>query len=758
MPVDRLFTPESEIQQKNPPLMMSHVQVPPLRRPKSHYRFYKKIRTVQPDIQVHDSLEHAMQAAFSRNEDLGTIPSRPKIVAKKQKMPKQRREKNVNVIAGPSALQSPSAMVNTTKKRLRKDDNDHENGRKGKKRSRTLLDADVSLIANEQIHQKVKPALARTRYKAETDTLLLYLGVIHSVPISVLAHNTRFLRNSQPKNPGIPPPNNATANGTSGHRYFIPPKLSVQVRESEEDIMSLGDPLTWEEDFRLPVDDDSDDEVVIVEDSRVNVRPPARKSHNPRRPPPRPLPPKIDLAAETRKKQNRNKQKDHVSAVNSPKPSPSANYVVATSSSSSTGLYAEKHHQHHRNEPHYYHEHVYNPTPSAKALGKRKATNEDLPEDSFSSQHPNLNGPPILVDQPEGLATNLDVFLHTYTRSPSPDADPTSGSAFLPYSNLQSISSSSFYPSAAGTAFAEHATRLVNNSATMSTTFYRPDLNVERSPEKFLSETVLDSLEAHSKPSPSDLWSAMDDEASGQYAFATIDPTLLGGQPMLPDPEPELEAQSQQSSVDSEPSSPASQRSLDVDPSLQDDYEPSTTTTTTMDFLRPPTKRTARSASSTSSFSASAPLRDLPRRLHSKRKMPDMVAIDDLDLPSSWSSSSSSGYESSESSSDVGSESSVVVVSSRPPVKTASSVKSKSHETSQILPAAPSRWHEWPLEADELYCHQCRNKSRVLKMRCSCGKLFCARCITNRYVFSLLSLFFFRPILLRGLDLIIYLF
>ena len=115
-----------------------------------------------------------------------------------------------------------------------------------------------------------------------------------------------------------------------------------------------------------------------------------------------------------------------------------------------------------------------------------------------------------------------------------------------------------------------------------------------------------------------------------------------------------------------------------------------------------------------------------------------MIAIDDLDLDmaGSSSSSSSSGYESS-SSSDVGSESSVAkVVSSWPPrVKTVSPVKSKLQEANQslVLPE-PVQFPTWPLGENELYCHQCRNKSRILKMSCSCGKLFCARCITIRCV------------------------
>jgi len=704
---------------------MSHVEVPPLRRPKSHYRSYKKIPALSApsDVQVHHSLQDALQGAFSHNEVVGTIPSPsyPKIAPKKRK-PKERRKESINVVAGPSTLQPPST-VNANKKR-RKDDNDYEGGRKGKKRSRTLLDVDLSLSGDEQIHPKVKPVpSACTQYQAETDTLLLYLGVIHPVPTPVLAYNIRFLRNFHAKNHGILPPDEATANGTPGHRYFIPPKIQVQ---DSEDTISIGEPLTWEEDFHLPVDDDLDDEVVFVGGvSKVDIRAPARRSRNPR-PPPRPLPPKIDLAAQMRKKQNRKKQKDDVSGMNSPKPSPSANYVVATSSSSSTGLLYAENHQHNRNETLPQPENAINPKPSAKALGKRKAIHSDPPVSSRPA-HGNPNVPAlVLADQPKGLASNVDVFFHTYTRSPSPDPGPTS-STFVPYSNLQPVSSS-FYPSS-GTS-ADPNVQLVGNSSMSK--FYRPDLvNVERNPERFLSETVLDSLEVQSKPS--DLWSVLEDETTGQYAFSTIDPTLLGGQIVLPDPEPEFEPQPP--TLNSEPSSPASHRSLD--PSKDEDDELYTTTTT--DFVPPATNRAARRASSTSS--ASPFLRDVPRRPHSKRKMPDMVAIDDLDLDISSRSSSSSGYESSSSSSDVGSESSSVVVSSGPRVKTASPVKSKLQEAQLVLPE-PVPFQSWPLEEKELYCHQCRRKTRVLKMSCSCGKLFCARCITTRCVVRSFSFFF----------------
>ena len=178
----------------------SHVQVLPLWRPTSHYYFYKKITTppVQTNVQMH-SLMDAMGTAFSCNEVLSTIPSHPKIVPKMKEMPKKRREKNANAIAWPSTLQPPS-VVNSNKQRSRKDGDDYENGIKEGKWSCTLVNVGLTRSDHEQVHQKVKPIpSARTRYNAQTNTLLLYLCVINSVPISALAYNTCFLRNSQTK-------------------------------------------------------------------------------------------------------------------------------------------------------------------------------------------------------------------------------------------------------------------------------------------------------------------------------------------------------------------------------------------------------------------------------------------------------------------------------------------------------------------------------------------------------------------------------
>ena len=165
----------------------------------SHYYFYKKITTppIQTNVQMH-SLTDVMGTAFSCNEVLSTIPSHPKIVPKMKKMPKKRREKNANTIAWPSTLQPPS-VVNSNKQHSCKDGNDYENGIKEGKWSCTLIDG-LTHSGHEQVHQKVKPVpSAHTQYKAQMNTLLLYLCIIDSVPISALAYNTRFLRNSQTK-------------------------------------------------------------------------------------------------------------------------------------------------------------------------------------------------------------------------------------------------------------------------------------------------------------------------------------------------------------------------------------------------------------------------------------------------------------------------------------------------------------------------------------------------------------------------------
>lgn len=45
---------------------------------------------------------------------------------------------------------------------------------------------------------------------------------------------------------------------------------------------------------------------------------------------------------------------------------------------------------------------------------------------------------------------------------------------------------------------------------------------------------------------------------------------------------------------------------------------------------------------------------------------------------------------------------------------------------------------QWPKGPDEHYCHQCRRKTFLLKMTCSCGRAYCCRCITLRYLQPLL--------------------
>jgi hypothetical protein len=50
----------------------------------------------------------------------------------------------------------------------------------------------------------------------------------------------------------------------------------------------------------------------------------------------------------------------------------------------------------------------------------------------------------------------------------------------------------------------------------------------------------------------------------------------------------------------------------------------------------------------------------------------------------------------------------------------------------QTKPTARRSKEEWPTGTEESYCHQCRHKTRRLKMICPCDKRFCNRCVGLR--------------------------
>ncbi|GLB41307.1 hypothetical protein LshimejAT787_0905220 [Lyophyllum shimeji] len=145
-----------------------------------------------------------------------------------------------------------------------------------------------------------------------------------------------------------------------------------------------------------------------------------------------------------------------------------------------------------------------------------------------------------------------------------------------------------------------------------------------------------------------------------------------------------------------------------------------------------------------SSPSSSFPTQPLAgRRLHQPRRaFIDMVDIDDLNLSSSDDESSlRGGYKRVAKKkrakrgrlSDSGEE-------EQPRPK----VASKQVDVGGKLGVQPDGG--WPKQDEEDYCHQCRNKSLILKLVCPCAKKYCVRCLTLKYTGKLkydLSLAYF---------------
>jgi len=58
--------------------------------------------------------------------------------------------------------------------------------------------------------------------------------------------------------------------------------------------------------------------------------------------------------------------------------------------------------------------------------------------------------------------------------------------------------------------------------------------------------------------------------------------------------------------------------------------------------------------------------------------------------------------------------------------------KSKFPRTRQKARGRPGQQYQYPMGKEEAYCHQCRRKSRYLKMNCPCSKKYCSRCMALR--------------------------
>ena len=265
--------------------------------------------------------------------------------------------------------------------------------------------------------------------------------------------------------------------------------------------------------------------------------------------------------------------------------------------------------------------------------------------------------------------------------------------------------------------------------------------------------------------------------SENQYAYETIDPTLLGGGEVV---EPSLEMEMDM--IDTELDVLGVEFEKEFDDQVQ--QKDSTQLGFGFELSKESTPSSASSTDSSSSSSGSAQAkktdpslrsvsasdnyvpadddeeergkeenyeRKLPPRKRTKRVMPDMISHDDLDLLASTikkpkrrysSSSASSALDAdrsgSDSETDYESDDDGNKLTVRRPIIPKSTISS-------ISPTEPTLKVTTTSQADknqhflkdkvDAYCHQCRRKTFYAKMSCSgCQKKFCVRCYAFRFV------------------------
>ena len=214
-------------------LIMSHIEVPPLKRPRSDYRpDYQPPSKILPTIiskrrVPYNSLQDSLQASMHHNADLGVFTG--SLDNQKRKLMKQRRDGAV----GPPSLSHHTGTKKMLKRSFMDDDDDWGPPSRSKKRPRpisgpTIVDLTITddddrtfppphaissnTVASQNPRPKVKatpklpistpiPRLrplnkskfVHAKYNSETDVVTLCLEDIRPVPLEVLTLNTRFL-------------------------------------------------------------------------------------------------------------------------------------------------------------------------------------------------------------------------------------------------------------------------------------------------------------------------------------------------------------------------------------------------------------------------------------------------------------------------------------------------------------------------------------------------------------------------------------
>ncbi|KAF9472638.1 hypothetical protein BDN70DRAFT_886790 [Pholiota conissans] len=750
--VEDLFTPPPPKKRKSsrPKTLFTYVLLPPLRRPRTDYlvrpRPPKKIKRRPAQVQEQSDLARAMQASFEHNDTVGTLPQKKKKILKPQPprppTKETKRQESRASVAGPSrpSSQSISASRNVQqRKRRRNDDDDWEasssvskkprirpndvddwetGSNVSKKPSVTTVDIDLTLSdederltrrreekAKQEEERKIKPKPkvqrpvsvveppARPPKTAGKDRYLLTLGAIKQTLPGIVYHNTRHIRH-RCLGPTYQDLDDQWSTASKGRKKVKANawRGSLVIPASEPDCeaeFSLGGRLVWEEDDESDHDhddNDDDDDVEIVTNG-------TRQESNPSvsAPPSAVLPPPmIDLGEQLKKR----RQNTRPSAK---RPRSSAAAALSTPSTVSPTRPTNSQVQPLTPTAAFINDIFELPiTPSAKALGKRKAV---TPGDSPTSVYrPALSLAKLsFEEQSLNSAANSSALLHeisSFHQVPSTESNTI---------NIIHLQQQIFVT----------PSQLIDGTILGSIPTNPHSYTSSHAPNALRKDVLLSgSGDQHNvEPEP--------------YPYETINPMLLGGHSLEPsfqdedtyrDPEdyqvPNIEEDADLALEFNDifqmpPSPPASHVSAE-----QDEGVTSTIFSQTIAESKETQQALGASPSPTPSTS------DLPR-----------LSAHETTSEYTPSSPRSNGG-------DDGAEGDVIVATRRqfPPTQApigADSAQASGRSLTKRNPFEPQGI--WPQTDEYLMCHQCRNRSYIRKWFCRCGKKYCFRCLKLRY-------------------------
>ena len=548
------------------------------------------------------------------------------------------------------------------------------------------------------------------------------IGAIYSVSYRTLLFNTRFVRCQR---------------GELTDPKDLPVGLSLPIRRrralldnvlemssTPEDAFSIGLPVVREFE-RKGIDDDnvnSEDELIELLDPSSGIQSPVPNSPRGQPPPavpPGPPLPKIDLAAKFRNKKTKARRTSSLLTPSVKKLAPPALSSVSRLAASSL----QKTQDVVMDDASYS---AHTPkVPSAKALGKRK-------DSDLQPTRPSSSRLPVVT--PEYQDNSFDLFINFGPPSPVRNMALTDNQPSHYFDGV-AYGYPDLYPNLVLPSTMPNVTTLdhrLNQPNTFSSVeptepaaalLYHSDDYISRPPDDFIP--VIDPSLATVFPT----WPSVP-EPSISYDGGTVNPSLLGGETLGMLEPPELCV------------SDVGHEFVD---SQQEDHGGLTKTSP------------SRSPSASLSLLSSTPKSEYPRvrkrkRIHVrdslppnksknmpndekqgrrrfKRTMPDMVAFSELSLSSD-----------SESEEEEDGKAAIVLKQRNRSKHSKSRTKSfpigmppSSAELNMNGPTVAVGGQLWPMQDEASYCHQCRNKTTVLKIGCrDCNKSYCVRCLITR--------------------------